>query len=63
MIEEPENDEVHGVNLGAESGFRVEEAAAKVAVLSGSDDALTLDADTTWPTSQRTGHVTQIQPP
>jgi len=49
----------HSGNLGAQSGFWVEEAAAKVTVLSRSDDALTLAADTTWPTSKWTVHVTQ----
>jgi len=63
LIVNLENDKIHGVNLRAQSSFRVEEATAKFAVLSGSDDALSLDTDTTWPTSQRTGHVTKIQPP
>ena len=51
---------MHGVNLGAQSRFWVEEAAPKVTVLFGGDDTLALGTNTTWPTSQRTGHVTQV---
>jgi len=41
----------------------VKESSTKLAVLASSDDALSLDSHTTWPTRQRTGHVTQIQAP
>ena len=47
-------------HLRAESGLRVEESAAELAVLSGGDEALSLRADAARPADQRTRHVAQI---